>query len=44
MILLTGQRRTIVGLEGYGLTVVAQRPVAGIDPVAGADPIARDPR
>ena len=44
MILLTGQRRTIVGLEGYGLTVVAQRPVAGVGPGAGVDPIARDPR
>ena len=31
LILLTSHRRTIVGLEGYGLTVVDQRPIAGFD-------------
>ena len=30
MILLSNTRRTIVGLEGYGLTVVDQRPIEGI--------------
>ncbi len=29
MVLLTSHQRTIVGLEGYGLTVVEQRPVPG---------------
>ena len=28
MILLSNTRRTIVGLEGYGLTVAGQRPIA----------------
>jgi 3,4-dihydroxy 2-butanone 4-phosphate synthase/GTP cyclohydrolase II len=27
MILLSNTRRTIIGLEGYGLTVVEQRPI-----------------
>ena len=27
MILVSNTRRTIIGLEGYGLTVVGQRPV-----------------
>jgi 3,4-dihydroxy 2-butanone 4-phosphate synthase/GTP cyclohydrolase II len=27
MILLTNSRRTIVGLDGYGLTVLEQRPI-----------------
>ena len=28
MILLSNTHRTIVGLEGYGLTVVGERPIA----------------
>ncbi len=31
MILLTSHRRTIVGLDGYGLRVVEQRPIPGVD-------------
>ena len=31
MILLTSHRRTIVGLDGYGLTVLEQRPIPGVD-------------
>ena len=31
MVLLTSHRRTIVGLEGYGLTVVEQRPLPGVN-------------
>ncbi len=31
MVLLTSHNRTIVGLDGYGLTVVEQRPIPGID-------------
>ena len=27
MILVSNTRRTIIGLEGYGLTVVGQRPI-----------------
>ncbi|HUB15585.1 MAG TPA: 3,4-dihydroxy-2-butanone-4-phosphate synthase [Acetobacteraceae bacterium] len=30
MILLTNSRRTVVGLEGYGLTIVEQRPIPNI--------------
>ena len=30
MILLSNHKRTIVGLEGYGLNVVEQRPVTGV--------------
>jgi 3,4-dihydroxy 2-butanone 4-phosphate synthase / GTP cyclohydrolase II len=30
MILLTNRRRTIVGLEGYGLNIVEQRPIPNI--------------
>jgi 3,4-dihydroxy 2-butanone 4-phosphate synthase/GTP cyclohydrolase II len=29
MILLSNHKRTIVGLEGYGLNVVEQRDIAG---------------
>jgi 3,4-dihydroxy 2-butanone 4-phosphate synthase/GTP cyclohydrolase II len=29
MILLSNRRRTIIGLEGYGLNIVAQRPIEG---------------
>ncbi len=29
MILLSNHKRTIVGLDGYGLNVVEQRPVGG---------------
>jgi hypothetical protein len=28
MILLSNTKRTIVGLEGHGLTIVGQRPIA----------------
>jgi 3,4-dihydroxy 2-butanone 4-phosphate synthase/GTP cyclohydrolase II len=35
MILLSNHKRTIIGLEGYGLNVVEQRPVSGIS-VSGA--------
>ena len=31
MVLLTSHKRTIVGLDGYGLTVVEQRPIHGVD-------------
>ena len=31
MLLLSGHRRTVVGLEGYGLTIVGQRPVDGVE-------------
>lgn len=45
MILLSNTPRTIIGLDGYGLTVVAQQPIPdgdivgeqGHDPVAGGD-------
>ena len=30
MILLTNRRRTIIGLEGYGLNIVEQRPIPNI--------------
>jgi 3,4-dihydroxy 2-butanone 4-phosphate synthase/GTP cyclohydrolase II len=30
MILLSNHKRTIVGLEGYGLNIVEQRPIAGV--------------
>ena len=30
MILLTNRRRTIVGLEGYGLNIVEQRSIPNI--------------
>jgi 3,4-dihydroxy 2-butanone 4-phosphate synthase/GTP cyclohydrolase II len=30
MILLTNHRRTIIGLEGYGLNIVEQRPIPNI--------------
>ncbi len=30
MILLTNRRRTVVGLEGYGLTIVEQRPIPNV--------------
>ncbi len=29
MVLLTNAHRTIVGLTGYGLTVVGERPIPG---------------
>jgi GTP cyclohydrolase II len=29
-VLLSNTTRTIVGLEGYGLTVVERRPIAGV--------------
>jgi 3,4-dihydroxy 2-butanone 4-phosphate synthase/GTP cyclohydrolase II len=29
MILLTNSKRTIIGLEGYGLTVLDRRPISG---------------
>ncbi len=29
MVLLSNTRRTIVGLEGYGLDIVDQRPIEG---------------
>lgn len=32
MLLLSNSRRTVVGLEGYGLTIVAQRPMQ-VDPI-----------
>ncbi len=31
MILLSNHKRTIVGLEGYGLNVVEQRGIEGIE-------------
>jgi len=30
MVLLSNRRRTIVGLEGYGLNIVAQKPIPNI--------------
>ena len=34
MILLSNRRRTIIGLDGYGLNVVDQRPIdATVEPV-----------
>jgi 3,4-dihydroxy 2-butanone 4-phosphate synthase/GTP cyclohydrolase II len=30
MILLTNQRRTVIGLEGYGLNIIEQRPIPNI--------------
>ena len=30
MVLLTNRRRTVVGLEGYGLNIVEQRPIPNI--------------
>ena len=30
MVLLSNRRRTIVGLEGYGLNIVDQRPIPNI--------------
>ena len=30
MVLLSNTQRTIIGLEGYGLTVVEQRPIDGM--------------
>jgi len=35
MVLLSNTKRTIIGLEGYGLTVVEQRPIAVSRPDAG---------
>ena len=35
MVLLSNTRRTIIGLEGYGLNVVDQRPINETD--AGGD-------
>ena len=32
MILLTNHKRTIVGLDGYGLKVVERRPIPRLDP------------
>jgi 3,4-dihydroxy 2-butanone 4-phosphate synthase/GTP cyclohydrolase II len=32
MILLSNTRRTIIGLEGYGLKVVEQRPIRSVPP------------
>jgi 3,4-dihydroxy 2-butanone 4-phosphate synthase/GTP cyclohydrolase II len=31
MVLLTNTKRTIIGLEGYGLTVVDHRPLPRLD-------------
>jgi 3,4-dihydroxy 2-butanone 4-phosphate synthase/GTP cyclohydrolase II len=33
MILLSNTERTVVGLDGYGLSIVGQRPVAPMDPL-----------
>jgi 3,4-dihydroxy 2-butanone 4-phosphate synthase/GTP cyclohydrolase II len=30
MILLSNRRRTIIGLEGYGLNIVQQRPIPNV--------------
>ena len=30
MILLTNSRRTIIGLDGYGLNIMEQRPIPNI--------------
>ena len=30
MVLLTNRRRTVVGLEGYGLNIIEQRPIPDI--------------
>ena len=38
MILLSNAQRTIVGLNGYGITLVGQRPI----PVSGVDDVGRD--
>ncbi len=44
MILLSNRQKTIIGLEGYGLTVVGRRPIPGpapgpaTDPMPGGDP------
>ncbi|HEY0203695.1 MAG TPA: 3,4-dihydroxy-2-butanone-4-phosphate synthase [Acetobacteraceae bacterium] len=35
MVLLSNTRRTVVGLEGYGLNIIEQRDIAGIDGAAG---------
>ena len=32
MVLLTNRRRTVVGLEGYGLNIVEQRPIPNEKP------------
>ena len=32
MVLLSNTRRTLVGLEGYGLNIVDQRPIDGAPP------------
>ncbi|MEE8272719.1 MAG: 3,4-dihydroxy-2-butanone-4-phosphate synthase, partial [Alphaproteobacteria bacterium] len=29
MVLLTNTKTTVIGLEGYGLTIVEQRPITG---------------
>jgi len=34
MILLSNHKRTIIGLDGYGINIVEQRGVAGVDPKA----------
>jgi len=31
MILLSNHKRTIVGLDGYGINIVEQREIAGVD-------------
>jgi 3,4-dihydroxy 2-butanone 4-phosphate synthase / GTP cyclohydrolase II len=30
MILLTNSRRTVIGLEGYGLNIIEQRPIPNV--------------
>jgi 3,4-dihydroxy 2-butanone 4-phosphate synthase/GTP cyclohydrolase II len=35
MVLLSNHRKTIIGLDGYGLTVVGHRPITGPTPSAG---------
>ena len=35
MVLLSNTRRTLVGLEGYGLNITEHRPIAGADAAAG---------
>ena len=35
MVLLSNTRRTVVGLEGYGLNIIEQRDIAGTDGTAG---------
>jgi 3,4-dihydroxy 2-butanone 4-phosphate synthase/GTP cyclohydrolase II len=32
MILLSNHKRTIIGLEGYGLNIVEQRAIGGVAP------------